>query len=236
MIRTKTPLLVLCALALLSAPALAGPLAVDTNSYLGIWHSSTPYQGYFDPPDNTDPSGLSGYIDWAVYAPGAFPVGFTGENGWSPAIDEYVYTYQLYETDPPEGVTPAPASQFIMTVVDDSANNIGEFSGDGGFGQVGGNALSILADDLAISVDDGAQWYWYVGIDSGYNSYGLAFTSPNPPMLSDGTTIDDGTFGFVVPVPTPQGANVPEPGTLTLVTLGFAGLALGWLRRRKRRG
>jgi hypothetical protein len=215
------------ALAFLAAPAVGGPLAADTNSYLGIWHSSTPYQGYIDPdPPNDDPSGLTGYVDWAVYAPGQFPVGFTGLNGWVPAADEYVYTYQAFETGP------APLTQLIVTI-ENEANNIGEFEGDGGFGDVGGLS-AVAADVMAVSIIDGAQWFWFAGIEAGFKSYGLAFTSPNPPMLSDATVIDDGTFGFVVPVPSPGGPVIPEPGTLTLASFGLGVLAYGLVRRRNR--
>ena len=63
------------AVALTSASALAGPLATDATVYVdgsGAWHGSTPYQGH----DNLgNASRFTGYIDWAVYAPGTAPAG-----------------------------------------------------------------------------------------------------------------------------------------------------------------
>ena len=81
--------------AMIAAPAMAGILAGDsTNSYLTIWHGSTPYQGY--EADNVTPSGLTGYVDWAVYAPGSAPPG--GFDGYAFPGGEYIYAYQVFET------------------------------------------------------------------------------------------------------------------------------------------
>lgn len=225
MIRIKTPV-ILCALIISAAPALAGPLAVDTNSYLGIWHSSTAYQGYDDPPFNTIPSGLTGYVDWAVYGPGQFPGGFAGLAGWTPDPSHFVYTYQGYETG-------AAALSSLFVTLENPAFNIGEFTGDAGFGDVGAGAVG--ADFAQIVAMDSAQWYWFSGILTGQNSYGLAFTSPYLPMLSDGTVIDDGTNAFVVPLPSPSPDLVPEPSSFVLAGFGLAAVALSWLRRRGRR-
>jgi hypothetical protein len=206
-----------------ASSAIAGPLAVDTNSYLGIWHSSTPYQGYNDPPANTDPSGLTGYIDWAVYGPGQFPAGFTGLGGWTPDPTHFVYTYQGYETG-------AAALTSLFVTLENPAVNIGEFTGDGGFGDVGTG--SIAADFAQILPLNQAEWYWFAGIQPGERSFGLAFTSPYTPMLSDGTVIDDGTNAFVVPLPTPSPNLIPEPSTFVLASFGVLAAGLGWLRRR----
>jgi hypothetical protein len=225
MIRIKSTVLFF-ALAISAAPALAGPLAVDTNSYLGIWHSSTPYQGYNDPPFNTDPSGLTGFVDWAVYAPGQFPVGFTGLAGWTPDPTHFVYAYQAYETG-----TAALTSLFVDLF--NPGVNIGEFTGDGGFGDVGTGATG--ADFAQIVPMSTAEWYWFAGIPSGGNSYGLAFTSPYVPMLATGTVIDDGTNAFVVPLPTPSDQLIPEPSSFVLAAFGVLAAGLGWLRRRGRK-
>src|SRR5436305_10055650 len=80
------------ALLLLAAPALAGPLATDGSSYQGVWHGSTSYVGV------PASGGLAGFIDWAVYAPGVFPAGFTPVGAFVPSPGEYLYTYQAYET------------------------------------------------------------------------------------------------------------------------------------------
>lgn len=220
MIRINTTVL-FCTLALVAAPAVGGPLAVDTNTVDGIWHGSTGFQGYNDPPANTDPSGLTGYLDWAVYAPDTFPGGFSG---YSPTAGEYVYVYQAYETGA------APLTSLFVTL-DNDADNIGQFTGDGGFGSVSG----LTADFAQLVAYDSAQWYWFSGVPTSASTVGLAFSSPNAPMLSDATVIDDGTVGFVVPVPSPGGPVIPEPGTLTLASFGLLLCGLGWLRRRRRR-
>src|SRR5262245_26152745 len=120
MTRTKSLLSLACALALCAAPALAGPLAPAAGVYfdgLATWHGSSHYQGYFDPPFNTSPSGLTGDIDWAVWAPNTFPAGFLG---YTPTADEFVYAYQLHETGS------APLSQNIVFTIN-TADNIGFF-------------------------------------------------------------------------------------------------------------
>ena len=76
--------LLTCALAALATRAAAGPLATAPNAFVDnsdpntpiIWRGSTPFQGYHDPPGNTLPSGLTGYVDWAVFAPGDVPAGW----------------------------------------------------------------------------------------------------------------------------------------------------------------
>jgi hypothetical protein len=190
MIRTRTTLLLGCALIVSAAPALAGPLPVGplatapgvyVDGFANVWHGSTDYGNAF---------GLEGFVDWAVWAPGTFP----GFSGYTPTPGEYVYTYQAAE----EG-TAALTSYFVT--LDNSADNIGEFSGDAGFGLVDG----IAADFMQILPLNQAEWYWFSGIPEDFRSKGLAFSSPNPPMLSDGTVINHGTFAFVIPVPSPGG-------------------------------
>jgi len=228
MIRIKTPLLILAALALFAAPffaapVLAGPLASAPGVYFdGVttWTGSTPFQGYFDPPANTSPSGLTGTIDWAVWAPNTFPGGFTG---YTPTAGELVYTYQI-------NVTGAdPLSQNIVLTVN-QAGNIGDFSGDAGFGSVAGVAPSLSQ----LIPFDSAQWSFVPGINGGSSSAGLAFSSPFTPEMSVSVQIDDGTFAVAM-VPAPSGPLIPEPGSMALASCGFGVLAVYWLRRRSRR-
>jgi len=201
-----------CALALCVTPALAGTLASDGSSYLGVWHGNTGFQG-FDL--LSQPTGLTGSIDWAVYAPGTFPVGFLG---YTPSPGEYVYAYQAFET----GV--APLSSFAVNL-EAHADNIGAFSGGGVSGQF--PSASFLNDF------DSANWL-FDGIPQFGSSSGLVFSSPHGPMLSSGTTIDHGSSAGVMPVPSPNPPNAPEPATLTLALCGILGMAFEIVRRRRR--
>ena len=79
------------------------------------------------------------------------------------------------------------------------------------------------------------QWSFFNGIQAGHQSIGLAFSSPNPPLMSDGVVIDDGTVGFVVPLPSPGGPDVPEPSTLMLASVGLVAFGVRWLRGRRNR-
>ncbi len=218
MIRKRTTSLLVCALAFCAAPALAGPLplgplatapGVYVDGSSNVWHGSTPYANSF---------GLSGFVDWAVWAPGTFPA----FSGYTPTAGEYIYTYQAAE----EGT--ASLSSLAVTL-ENAAGFIGEFSGDTGFGLVDG----IPADFMQILPLDQAEWYWFTGIPEDSRSKGLAFSSPNPPMLSDGTVIDHGTFAFVIPVPSPGGPVIPEPSTLVLAACGLSLLVIRWLRVRR---
>src|SRR4051794_25081179 len=112
--RKLSKVLILWAFALTSTPVLAGVLATDVSSYLGIWHGSTPFQG-FDTSNN--PTGLSGHIDWAVYGPGTFPGAF---GGYAPTPFEFVYAYQVFTTGT------APTSSLTIDL-QNLADNIGSF-------------------------------------------------------------------------------------------------------------
>jgi hypothetical protein len=220
------PLLALCAIALLAAPVAAGPLsplAIDTTTYLGVWHGTTAYQGYFDPPFNTLPSGLSGYVDWAVYAPGTFPGGFSG---YVPNPGEFVYTYQV------DNQGTAALSQLIVQTIN-TASNAGSFTGNNGFGAVAGVTPDTAVATPFVSV----EWSFFSGVPGGGGtSEGLAFSSPHSPVMATGVVIDDGTFAFVVPLPSSDGPIIPEPSTLALAGCGVAAIGLHWLRRRGRKG
>jgi hypothetical protein len=212
--------LLLCALTLVAAPALAGPLdplASDTNTYLGTWHGSTFFK-------DTGSGVLSGYIDWAVYAPNTFPGGFSG---YTPTAGEYVYAYQADV----EGL--AALTSFFLTLEEDHpADNVGWFTGDAGFGDVDG----VSPDFMDIVADDSVQWYWFDGIPGGERSVGLAFSSPAGPVIGDGTTINSGEQAIVFPLPAPDAVLIPEPGSMSLACCGLLLSGLYWLRRRGRKG
>jgi hypothetical protein len=186
----------------MAATAGAGALnghasAFDDGSM--VWTGSTPF-------DNG--TGLSGYVDWAVFAPGVFPY---GGSGYTPTAGEMVYTYQLFSTGAD------PVSSFSVAL-ENPADNVGSFSG------LSGDAVSntVLLPGVK------AEWQ-FTGITTGGNSEGLAFSSPYVPKELFGIAIDGGTFSIVIPVPTPSDTEIPEPATMSVLALG--GLAL--LRRRK---
>ncbi len=219
MIRTRTTLLFICALITSVAPALAGPLpagplatapGVYVDGMANVWHGSTPYSNAF---------GLSGFVDWAVWAPGTFP----GFGGYAPTAGEYVYTYQA-------AVEGSAFLTSLFVSLDNASDNIGFFSGNAGFGLVDGQA----PDFSQILPLNQAEWYWFSGIPTDARSKGLAFSSPNPPMFSDGTLIDHGTFAFVVPVPSPGGPVIPEPSTFILAACGASLFVVRWFRHRSK--
>ncbi len=208
--------LLACLLTVCVSQAFAGPLAVDTTSIAGF-HNTTSFQGYdlF-----LNPTGLTGTIDYAVWAPGTFPGSFAGFSA-----SDYVYAYQLHET----GLAPLSSVSIVLTGPADTLN-IGDFSGNNGFGPVAGNP-SIAAFIIPF---DSANWS-FDGVAQGNSTDGLAFSSPNGPIWSTGSTIDDGSVGILIPVPSPNPIRVPEPATVTLASFGLAVLIFQWLRRRGRR-
>ena len=79
----------LVAVMLLSGAVFAGALADDPLAYndgTTVWPGSTPFV-------NAEGSGLEGYVDWAVYAPGVFPY-----SGYDATANEMVYAYQIFNT------------------------------------------------------------------------------------------------------------------------------------------
>jgi hypothetical protein len=207
MIRSASRLLA-CALALIAAPALAGPLATDPNAYFdgtNTWHGSTGFTS----------GTLVGYIDWAVYDPTNAPAGLAG---YARTPGELIYAYQATETG-------AAALSSVSVDLQNAADNIGTFTATGVAGQV-----ASLENLMAF---DSATWS-FAGVLTGGSTIGLAFSSPNVPMKDVATTLDHGQVGFVIPVPSPSSLHIPEPGTLTLAACGLIVLAFQWLRRRAR--
>ncbi|REK17183.1 MAG: PEP-CTERM sorting domain-containing protein [Planctomycetota bacterium] len=205
-----TTYLLICALALCAAPSIAGPLDGDPNAYLGTWSGSTPYQG-FDL--SNQPTELTGYVDWAVYGPGDFPVAFTG---YTPTPGELTYAYQVYVTND------APVTSLSVNLIN-PADNIGSFTG-------GGVSGDPTIAELLVPFDS-ANWF-FTSIPNGGKSVGLVFSSPNLPIFLNGTVIDDGSVADVIPLPSPGPVPIPEPSSIVLALIGIAGLAWGCLRRR----
>lgn len=140
--------------------------------------------------------GLSGNIDYAVFTAADFNANFAGL-GYVPG-DALVYTYQVE-------VTGNLGVSAEIIGVSNPANTIGTFNiGDQ-------NATSA-------SFTPNARWLFSPEIPTGKSSYGLAFSSPNLPIVGASLTIDGGTQALVAGVPTPGPVPlVPEPTSLVLL-------------------
>lgn len=200
--------------------AFAGPLATHPAAFFDgsvTWRGTTVFDSDYTPNSGS----LEGYVDWAVFGPGAFPAGYVG---YTPTPGELTYAFQVYVDDQPSHTNEPPLAAFSVALVD-LANNIGTFSGDGGNGVVNGDAaLTALLTPLV-----SADWT-FAGIAPGGKSIGLAFSSPRLPFEFFGSVVDTGQSAFVIPLPSPSGVSIPEPAaTMTLVAL-FG--ALGVVRRR----
>ena len=181
---------------LLSGAASAGSLNGHPDAWSG-WTGSTAF-------DNG--TGLSGYVDWAVFGPGDFPY-----SGYSPTAGELTYAYQVFSTGP-------DAISSFSAAINNPADNVGAFL------DLAGNAA--LAMDLI--VPGSAEWT-FAKISTGGNSEGLAFSSPKVPEWLFGIIVDGGTYATVFPLPTPSSVDIPEPGAMALVAVGGV---LMLLRRR----
>jgi hypothetical protein len=164
---------------------------------------SSSFQGYVDYPTNTIPSGLTGYIEYAVFAPDTFPTGVGQFTGYTPTAGEYVYLYQAFVTGS------APLSGFSVEV-NPSVDNIGVFTGLGVSGQ-----SPTASYFFPILSPTSANWD-FSGVTENDSSIGLAYSSPYGPIMLAGSTIDDGTIAEVPSLPSPA----PEPGTLAFWSFG----------------
>ena len=217
---------------LCAVPAFAGTLAGDGSSLEGTWHGTSSFQGYLT--DGITPTGLTGTLDYAVYTAAQFNADFPG-SGYTPT-STYVYTYQAFETGP------APLSSVSVNLIFPyPAQDIGTFQGTdtsplSDLGTVAGQVPTPGTDFLVPG--DSANWpFGGVLVFQGGSTGGLAFSSPNAPQWSTGSTIDDGSVGAVSRIPTPgpsTSATAPEPSSIALASLGFATLAAWGWRRRKR--
>ncbi|HDZ22504.1 hypothetical protein LCGC14_0489830 [marine sediment metagenome] len=156
-------------------------------------------------------TGVAGYVDWAVFGLGNFPF---GDTGYTPPPDELVYAYQVFST----GTDSISAFQASL---DNLANTVGSFTGLAGDATIATWLLPLKA-----------EWQ-FAGITTGYNSEGLAFSSPKKPKEMFGIVVDGGAFAVVNPVPGPSGADVLEPMTLSLLAGGSVTLLLRGRRKRR---
>jgi hypothetical protein len=151
--------------------------------------------------------GLSGTIDYAVFTAADFSANFGGL-GYVPG-DALVYTYQV-------AVAGNLGVSLEVVGVSNPANTIGTFDiGD--------------QDASAASFTPNARWLFSPEIATGMTSWGLAFSSPNLPIVGASLTVDGGTQALVAGVPTPGPVPIPEPAAFVLVSLvvGVASLGRG---------
>lgn len=216
---TKTKLIALMAVSalLVAAPAHAGIL----NNHLlafnngagpgvgGAWTGSDVYDNGL-----ASPFHLVGNLDYAVFTAGAFGAAFPA----SPYVPgaALVYTYQIEN----QGDFAVSAQIVGISTV---ANTIGSFQ----------NAVGEVAPSAQV-FDSGGNAIWFFSspnIGTGQDSYILAYSSPNIPVLGAavGVTVDGGTFGLTT-VPTPSSTPIPEPATLGIAGLGLISMLLA--RRR----
>ncbi len=152
--------------------------------------------------------GLSGTIDYAVFTANDFNANFGGL-GYVPG-DDLVYTYQV-------SVTGTRAVTAEIVGISNPANTIGTFD----IGDINASSASFTPN---------ARWLFAPPVPTGMTTWGLAFSSPNLPIVGASLTVDGGTQALVAGVPTP--GPIPEPASMLLAAPGLA--ACCWLRRRRR--
>jgi hypothetical protein len=154
-------------------------------------------------------TGLAGDIDYAVFTAAAFNANFSGL-GYVPG-DALVYTYQISNTG-----TDTISAEIVG--IANAANTIGTFD----IGDVNASSASFIGLN--------AQWVFSPGVPGGQTSWGLAFSSPNVPMIGAALTLNGGSSALVAGVPTPSNTPIPEPASLALLA---AAAATFWLRRQR---
>ncbi len=217
-----------------SASASVSTTGLEYDDGTTVWAGSTPF-------DNT-PSGIVGSIEWAVFAPDAFPFAFP-DAGYVPTAGSYSYVYQLHSTG-------ADAlSRLTVALVFPTVDKIGDF-------QDAGNGVSGIAPTSS-SFDALSAIWFFSGEDAiggtaivdgvtvilNESSSGLVFSSLSPPVMSFSNVINGGhaVNGLDVPASGEDGPGggiggvVPEPTSMLVwCLLTVVGAGLGFRRRRVR--
>jgi hypothetical protein len=196
----------LSVLVLLSSVAFAGDLASDPNA---LYYDDTTWCGTAV----MEEGNLKATIDYCVYGPGQFS--YPGQ-GYTPTSGEFVYAYQVFGEGTTEIITFG-----VGLDVSSAANNIGTWTMSGG--------VEPNEEKFQGSPPDSAIWKWVPGIQQGFKSVGLAFSSPHAPMWYVGD-IENGGSGAAGELPSPSDV-IPEPVTLSLL---LAGAVVGGWRRHGR--
>jgi hypothetical protein len=171
--------------------------AISASSQAGILNGhAAAYGGVTGTVPFNNGVGLSGTIDYAVFTAGDFNANFAGL-GYVPG-DALVYTYQVE-------VTGSLGVSAEIVGVSNPANTIGTFD----IGDQNASSASFTPN---------ARWLFAPEIPTGMSSWGLAFSSPNLPIVGASLTIDGGTQALVAGVPTPGPIPyIPEPSSLLLL-------------------
>ena len=196
------------AVAFCATSTLAGTLAGDGSSLLGTWHGASPFQGYLT--DGITPTGSPDHRLRRVYGS---PVqrGFSWLGIYA-HVDVRLHVSSI--RDRPRASV-VGLGQFDLSL---SAQDIGTFQGTdtsplSNLGTVAGQAPAPGTDFLVPG--DSAKWpFGGVLVFQGGSTAGLAFSSPDAPQWSTGSTIDDGSVGLVNRIPTPgpsTNTTAPEP-------------------------
>lgn len=153
-------------------------------------------------------------VDYAVYAPGAYP-GADPSGG-----TDYVYAYEIFNTVNAGSVE---AGLLLVGLQQSSgARNIGLDVSSGAPGLAGG-----VTPDITYIGATGAGWSFSVDtVDYGEDSVTLILTSLNGPTWQY-ASVADGGLSAERELPSP----LPEPATLLLLT---SGAVLTYFTRRRR--
>ena len=204
---------VLAVMLLASATALGG-LATDSNAYDdGVnpqWHGSV----HMFSTGGGDT--IEADVEYAVYAPGDFT--YTGL-GYTPTPGEFVYAYQVIPTAGSVEIN----TFWVNMLASNEANNIGSFT----LGSIAPSSAFFGSGppDLV-----SANWE-FLGdtLENPGDSYGLAYSSINAPIMYVGFIQDGGLAGIpdgTLPSPSDE---IPEPATMLVLA---AGALLAAFRRR----
>jgi hypothetical protein len=209
MFRNSVVLLILGAVFSTNVYALpvTGPINLDSYAMSG-WKNATHYSG-----SNSSGSQYASIdVAYAVYQTSNFVASgaFDPSNGG----DSYVYAYQLFNV----GTSNVNVNNLVINLI--ASSTVGVLTTDGYIGRTGGVVpLSKSA----------AEWdFCYQSFSPDKHSVVLLFTSDYAPTMGTASFRAgdiSGTFNVPVPFSTPT----PEPVTIGLLGLGFAGL----LRRKK---
>lgn len=151
----------------------------------------------------------SGYVDYAVYAPGVYSGNHVDKS------TNYIYAYQVFNN----AASTAALSSFTVGLLENAGAANPTY--DASTGISGGKAS--LASSLIGTPPASVFWMLDSVAASEYSTV-LLFSSPYS-YTFDSATVADGGQGVTQSLPTP----VPEPATLALIAMG--GLAVMHRRR-----
>lgn len=215
--KTSMTLVAVCLVISCASYASAALLCDDTNAMSSYQGTAT-----YSATDGT--STISATVDYAVYAPGDY-------SGTDPSNeDHYVYAYEIFNTtDSGIGDTVYDFSVGITSIA--GVVNAGTDTSSAAPGDSDGPEFAPVGTPTQTNEDVSWSFIDTAGINYGTNhdSVTLIFTSPNAPQWRSATIKGGGGVSNFQDVPSP----VPDPATISLLSLGS--FALMVLRRRRRK-